>query len=270
MIETEGEKKADCLCSHNQVAIGFSGVFGWLDKTPRLGESELEDSRTLPELDAIEWRNRKVYQCFDSDIIEKLQVREALFQRGLDLHDKGAYPYLLLLPNEISGSKNGPDDFIVRHGIEAFRVLKKAAQQSILWKGRGEEKQPTLNLFEPNSYYKAVMAWSVLKEVWAFRPSIGWYEWHGTHWKLQTQEEFEETLTRFMDAQNWTERGNGLITSVVRELRSRLLVRDEAWSPVNKLAFHNGTLLIASEQFIPSHNPLDRITKVRPYTPYSR
>jgi hypothetical protein len=85
LTEVEGEKKADCLCSYGEVTIGFSGVFGWLDRTPRPGEGKLEDSRTLPELDAIEWRNREVYQCFDSDITEKLAVKEALFQRALDL-----------------------------------------------------------------------------------------------------------------------------------------------------------------------------------------
>ena len=156
LTEVEGEKKGDCLCSYGEATIGFSGVSGWVDKTPRPGENQLEHSRPLPELDVIEWHNRKVYQCYDSDIIEKLPVRDALFERAQDLHHKGAHPYLILLPNEINGAKNGPDDFVVRHGIEAYRVLKKAAQPSILWKGVGQKRVATLNLGEPSTYYKSL------------------------------------------------------------------------------------------------------------------
>lgn len=264
----EGEKKGDCGCANGLATIAFSGVDGWVDSCPRVGEANLEQSRVLPELSAIEWKNRKVYQCFDSDIVDKIPVQLALARRAYELTRLGAYPYLVLLPNEIDGAKNGLDDFVVRHGIEALRVLGKKAQRTefrVEEDKRSNKKTVFLKLDEPESHYKALMAWAVLKEAWAYRPGIGWYEWQKTHWKLKTVEEFEQILTCFMDAQGWKNRGSGLISSVVRELRSRLLVREEAWSPDNKLAFFNGTLQVDTEQFLPKHDPFDRITKLRPY-----
>lgn len=264
----EGEKKGDCGCANGLATIAFSGVDGWVDSCPRVGEANLEQSRVLPELSAIEWKNRKVYQCFDSDIVDKIPVQLALARRAYELTKLGAYPYLVLLPNEIDGSKNGLDDFVVRHGIEALRVLGKKAQRTefrVEEDKRNNKKTVFLKLDEPESHYKALMAWAVLKEAWAYRPGIGWYEWQKTHWKLKTVDEFEQILTCFMDAQGWKNRGSGLISSVVRELRSRLLVREEAWSPDNKLAFLNGTLQVDTEEFQPKHDPFDRITKLRPY-----
>jgi P4 family phage/plasmid primase-like protien len=266
--ELEGEKKGDCGCANGLAAIAFSGVDGWVDSCSRVGEAKLEQSRVLPELSVIEWKNRKVYQCFDSDIVDKIPVQLALQGRAYELTNLGAYPYLVLLPNEIDGSKNGLDDFVVRHGIEALRVLARKAQRTVFKvedDKQSKKKRVFLKLEEPDSHYKALMAWAVLKKAWAFRPGIGWYEWQKTHWKLKTIEEFEQILTCFMDAQGWKNRGSGLISSVVRELRSRLLVREESWSPDNKLAFLNGTLQVDTEEFQSRHDPFDRITKVRPY-----
>ncbi|MBE9226264.1 DUF3854 domain-containing protein [Phormidium sp. LEGE 05292] len=267
--ETEGEKKGDCSCANGLATIAFSGVDGWVDRCPREGEGELKSSRVLPELSEINWQNRRVNQCFDSDIVEKIPVQLALAKRAYYLSEQGAVPYFVLLPNEIDGSKNGLDDFIVRHGIDALRVLGKEAKPTPfvlkIKDEETEEKEVFLRLTEPDSHYQAILAWSVLKENWAFRPNIGWYEWRKTHWELRSPEEFEEVLTRFMDAQNWKKRGSSLISSVVRELRSRLLVRDESWSPFGKIAFTNGTLDTVSGQFTPSHDPYDRLIKVRPY-----
>lgn len=274
--ETEGEKKGDCGCAHGLAVIAFAGVDAWLDRCDRKTGQELLTSRTLPELAAITWKNRRVNQCFDSDIIDKHAVQTALAKRAMTLLKAGAIPYLVLLPNEVDGSKNGIDDFIVRHGVEALKTLAGHTGQPTPVKTRqieeeGEDGQKTtkilyyLDLKEPDSHQKALMAWSVLKESWAFRVGIGWYEWQQTHWKLRTSEEFEGELTRFMDAQQWKNRSSSLITSIVRELKSRLLVRDEYWNPAGKLVFKNGTLDVLSGKFTAGHDPYDRITRLRPY-----
>lgn len=157
----------------------------------------------MPELSAIDWRNRKVSQCFDSDIMDNISVQSALARRAYELTRIDAYPYLVLLPNEIDCSKDGLDDFNVRHGIEALKILAKEAQGApfkVKEDKESKKKKVFLKLEEPESHYKALMTWAVLKETWAYRPGIGWYEWQETHWKLKTIEEFEEILTRFMDA----------------------------------------------------------------------
>ncbi|BBC24591.1 phage/plasmid primase, P4 family [Pseudanabaena sp. ABRG5-3] len=269
--ETEGEKKGDCGCANGLAVIDFGGVDGWVDSCDRNGDKKLQTSRQLPELDVVDYRNRKVYQCFDSDIIEKSLVQVALAKRAYTLTQQGASPYLVLLPNEIDGSKNGLDDFVVRHGIDALKLLAKEAcltpykvkkQQD---SEAGEKTTHSLTLSEPEPHVQAVMAFTVLKDAWAYRPLIGWYEWQGTHWKLSTLEEFEEALMRFMDAQNWKKRNSGIITSVVRQLKSRLMVKDNLWSPFGKISFINGTFDAVSDTFKPSHNPVDRITQLRPY-----
>lgn len=268
--ETEGEKKGDCGCAYGLTVIAFSGVDGWLDRCDRTTGVELSDSRVLPELDCIIWQNRRVNQCFDSDIVEKIPVQQALARRAKCLQELGAIPYLIPLPNEMDGSKNGMDDFIIRHGVEALKVIEREAEPTpIKIKTVGtagtQAEQILLDLREPESHGKAILAWSVLKERWAFRPKIGWYEWRGTHWKLSSEEELEVALTQFMDAQNWKKRSSGIMTSVVRELRSRLTVPAESWQPFNKIAFTNGTLDTTSGQFESGHQPTDRITQARPF-----
>jgi P4 family phage/plasmid primase-like protien len=266
--ETEGEKKGDCGCANGLAVIAFGGVDGWVDSCDRNGTEELKESRVLPELREINWQYRRVNQCFDSDIIEKIPVQIALAKRAHSLSGYGARPYLVLLPNEIDGSKNGLDDFVVRHGIDALKLLAKESSQTPYEAERKEgsdEIKFSLSLNEPDTHIKAIMAYTVLKEKWAFRPAIGWYEWQGTHWKSFTKEEFEAILSVFMDAQNWQKRSSGVITSVVRELQSRLMVRDHLWSPFGKIAFSNGTFDTTIGQFKDSHSPYDRITQLRPY-----
>ncbi|MBD2124755.1 phage/plasmid primase, P4 family [Trichocoleus sp. FACHB-262] len=282
--ETEGEKKADALCSHGIAAIGYSGVWGWLDKEPRLVEQvqepaqlledpfdptdlqhlyKLEESRPLPELQDLVWPNRRVNQAFDSDWRFNNAVKAALFHRARDLYRRGARPHLVDLPNEVDGAKNGVDDFIVRHGPEAYRVLRANARPSLVPKGKGQSRRLCLNIGEPTSHIKALMAWSVLKERWAYRPALGWYEWQGNRWQPQCKNCFEAELMQFMDAQGWQDYSNGQLNSLVRELTSRLIVK--VWCPETKLAFSNGTLDLVSGEFTDKHEPLDRLTSVLPY-----
>lgn len=271
--ETEGEKKGDCGCANGLAVIAFGGVDGWVDRCDRETGKALEKSRVLPELESINWKDRKVLQCFDSDVIEKLPVQLALAKRARELKQSGALPYLVLLPNELDGSKNGLDDFVVRHGSKALNELSRIAQPTSLKvsrSGRGDresegEEKVTLDLKEPDEYCKAVMAWSVLKELWVYRAGVGWYEWQKICWKLKTQEEFETSLNQFMDAQNWRKRTSSIMTSIIRLLRSRLLIENDGWNLPEKLAFRNGTLDVSSGRFTENHNPDDHLTQYRPY-----
>ncbi|HEY9846247.1 MAG TPA: phage/plasmid primase, P4 family, partial [Candidatus Caenarcaniphilales bacterium] len=280
---TEGEKKADSACAHGIPTIGLSGVYGWLDKLPRPGEIQLppaqlvedpydtiaanhnlqlEDSRPLPELSVIALEHRRCNLVFDSDIIHKLPVKQAQFTLALWLQSQKARPYIVLLPNELDGSKNGVDDFIVRHGIRAYKKLRDIAQPALMVSKKGIR----LNLpKDPIPRNKAVMVWAVLKEHWAYRPGTGWYHWEQQRWKLRTVEEFEADLLRFMDAQGWEDRGMNVMNTVVRQARSQLLVPNECWNPENKLAFSNGTLDLETEQFSNDHRPSNYLTSVLPY-----
>ena len=137
---TEGEKKADSLTHYDFPCIALSGVNSWKDK--RSGES-----KPLPELEALNWKNRQVYLVFDSDIVSKIQVLQALQSFCEFLKGKEAKIFIILLPTELYGEKNGADDFNVEESgdkdeelfsdkswDEKFPILK-------FW-GSDEEKKP--------------------------------------------------------------------------------------------------------------------------------
>jgi len=283
-IETEGEKKADSTCAEGMATVGFAGVWGWLDRTPRISETEevpaqiyelaydaeeanelleqeLKRSRALPELDWLPTgTGAPVHLGFDSDITGRPQVQAALYARALYLKEQGNQPMLLLLPNESDGSKNGLDDFLVRHGADALRILRAYAKPAL----RRDKKRWVLNI-EPNTFYKILMAWSVLKEEWAYRPGAEWVYWGGTHWERSEGGAFDAALCKFMDAQGWQDRGTGLKNTMVRELEARLRVSAVEWDSPDKIAFANGTYDFIQQKFTQGHDRSDRITKVLPY-----
>lgn len=268
VLLTEGEKKSDKACADGFPTIGLGGVSSWVDR--RSGKPKGEP---IPELDEIEWAGRKTFICFDSDIVEKPGVSGEVFKLSCHLADQCATPYVVLLPNEIDGSKNGLDDFLVRHGREAFEMLLKAAQEAVEYQKTdsdektGESKnvyKRTYQLEPKQTHLKAVAAWSVLKESWAFRPAVGWYEWDKTHWVYRSEQEFEEVLTQFMDAQNWIIRDSGKVTSILREVRSRLVVRDERWQQPGLMGFSNGVMDLNTGVF-QSHSPSHYLTAIRPF-----
>lgn len=285
---TEGEKKAALLGSLGYAAIGLTGVHGWKDKNIRVDEIEeipaqlledyedrdkalnqLEDSRPLPELDLIGdvniWKHRKVYISFDSDVIHKWQVKNALLQLAEWLKSKGAEPLLVLLPTEIDGSKNGVDDFIVRHGKEAYQTLLKVAEPALV---PGKDKQKLKLPADPALPIKSILAWSVLKEHWRYRPGIGWHHWTGTHWQLKddgTGTFLDRSIIEFLRANKWQRQEGGALSDLKRILKSDLIVED--WNPNNKIAFQNGVLDFDNEQFTPKLSREDFITVLLPY-PY--
>ena len=74
---------------------------------------------------------RKCFICFDSDITEKHHVRHAELRLAVELINRGAIPISLRLPNEADRSKNGLDDFLIRYGKEKFEELLTKAEEGI-------------------------------------------------------------------------------------------------------------------------------------------
>jgi len=131
IIITEGEKKAACAVKHGFAAIGLPGVRMFKDS----------ENEFLPELEGISFEYRKVYIVFDSDIITKHHVRHAELRLAVELINRGAAEVLAArLPNEPDGAKNGLDDYIVRHGKEAFEERLEEARP---WLDVQVEEAPT-------------------------------------------------------------------------------------------------------------------------------
>lgn len=104
---TEGEKKAASACKAGYPCIGLAGVYCFRSK----------QNGFLPDWDKFELDGREVFIIFDSDIIDKPQVRWAEYALSLELTARGAHVSrirLLALPNN---DKCGLDDFLVANGL---------------------------------------------------------------------------------------------------------------------------------------------------------
>lgn len=265
LIITEGEKKTDALNCHGFPAIGISGVDCWQDR--RSGHRE-----HLPELDQIRWKNREVLICFDSDVTTKESVRDALMGLCHWLISQEARPKIILLPTEIDGSKNGADDFLMRHGAEAFSAMVRIARPCGDWSTKAYCKQFTWEPEPRPTHHKALMAWSVFKETHAYRPGFGYYAWKGTHWEplsVRGSESINPAMHCWLDGMGFDQRSSSVMGSVRLELEARLHVEADQWDGGGLMAFTNGTLNTATNEFTLGHRRDDHLTFCLPF-PFDR
>lgn len=256
ILITEGEIKALNPCKHGIATIALSGVHNFVVR------NEDDQSELLPELDQINWRGRSVGVCFDSDIISNLAVQHAALKLCNELAQRKANPYIVVLPCELDGDKNGIDDFIQRHGVKAFKeivhwykVLQSTGDpRTKILQWDKDTQEYSLNKFEPIVSIKGIMAWSILKENWKFRPGFGWCQWTGKNWAIPNDgKNGENTLLQqvkeFCCQQNWLNNNNHKI--IFDEVSVRLFDSDTQWNPSNILGFNNGYLNTDTNEFLP-------------------
>lgn len=117
IVLTEGEKKALRGCIAGIPTIGLGGVFNFM-----------RQGRFLPELDAVNWQNRPVYVCFDSDAASNPMIQAAEGRLATELGlQRNANLLLARIPESPSGDKVGLDDYIVEHGEDAFFDLLESS-----------------------------------------------------------------------------------------------------------------------------------------------
>lgn len=110
-VITEGIKKGDAITSkarkegHDVVAVAISGVWNWLG-----GDGP------IPDLRGLLLEGRKVYVCFDSDMLRNPNVMEAAMRLAAYLQSQGAEVWIVYLKDAPDGSKVGADDFFVGGG----------------------------------------------------------------------------------------------------------------------------------------------------------
>ncbi len=114
VIVTEGEAKAAKACKEGFPTIGLGGVSSF-----RSIKNGILLSRTLKDFN---WRGRRVYIVFDSDIIVNPNVVNAANSLALTLVDHGGMPYICFIP-QLENGKSGLDDFLVINGPEMFEQL---------------------------------------------------------------------------------------------------------------------------------------------------
>lgn len=120
LIITEGELKAAKACQEGFPTIGLGGVHSW--------RSIKRGITWLPHLDQpwVQWAQRKVVICFDSDYQTNPQVCLAIYDLAEQLEARGAYVHLLSLPSlpDVKG-KVGLDDFLTFAGATANDQLEE-------------------------------------------------------------------------------------------------------------------------------------------------
>ncbi|MCC7169648.1 MAG: DUF3854 domain-containing protein [Planctomycetes bacterium] len=102
---TEGVRKADAGVSIGACTIALLGVWNWR------GSNEFGGKTTLPEWDQIALKDRMVYIVFDSDLLTKSTVQQAMWRLRSFLDSKRANVRVVRLPTGDGGAKVGLDDY---------------------------------------------------------------------------------------------------------------------------------------------------------------
>lgn len=125
LIITEGEKKADKACQMGLPCIAVGGVWSW--RSIKHGMS------AIPDFKVIEWKGRKVWLCFDTDIVAKPLVIGALNALAHELTSRGAVVMLKHLPKTPGLGKL--DDYLCKRSVKAFiqLPLTEYAESERLW-----------------------------------------------------------------------------------------------------------------------------------------
>lgn len=117
IIITEGEFKSAAVCKAGIPCVGLGGVWNF--------KSKADGVLMVEQLEAIDWRRRRVYVVYDSDatanpnIIASInEIAEQLFQRGADVW----YAQLEAIEE---GGKTGLDDFLEHHGAAGPEMLRE-------------------------------------------------------------------------------------------------------------------------------------------------
>ena len=101
---TEGAKKVDSLRSKGVCALGLTGVWNWSGKQAR------------KDLQSLDWTDREVLICFDSDAGTNPAVKKAETKLAAYLRELGADPRIVRLEPTPEGEKQGVDDYFANGG----------------------------------------------------------------------------------------------------------------------------------------------------------
>ncbi|HUY08377.1 MAG TPA: DUF3854 domain-containing protein [Candidatus Dormibacteraeota bacterium] len=106
LFSTEGIKKVDAATTNDLCTIGLLGVSGWRGRNQNGGVTALADWAH------VHLKARRVYVVFDSDVMTKMAVYDALLKFRTWLESKGAEVLVVYLPSGSGGAKVGLDDYL--------------------------------------------------------------------------------------------------------------------------------------------------------------
>ncbi|HKP53210.1 MAG TPA: DUF3854 domain-containing protein [Chloroflexia bacterium] len=111
LLITEGVKKADAAITQGLVCVALIGTWNWRGTNEYGGKTALPDWEYIA-VKATNDRSREVYICYDSDVMLKRQVHQALARLSQFVESRGAKVNFIYLPHGLNGQKVGLDDFL--------------------------------------------------------------------------------------------------------------------------------------------------------------
>jgi hypothetical protein len=240
VVIVEGEKKADILNQEGITAIGIGGVYSW--KTKVSDTSEKLESAPCKDFSTINWKNRKVILCPDSDVLDsnKPQIAAAMKELAEHLITLGANPSLIVLPYDIEGIRLGADDFINRFGVTAFNTFIKYSQPALIRASKSPKAGMKLNLQPPHDERKAHIVSYVLSENYAYRHGIGWYAFNETNWEYVPKTQILKIFLTVYGNQGWFLDTCSSISYAEKILPALCVLPENKWNSHNILIFSNG------------------------------
>lgn len=106
LVVTEGVRKSDSAVTAGLCCIALLGVWSWR------GRNQHDGKTALPDWEAIALDGRQVFVCYDSDVMCKREVHQALARLGAFLRQRGADVAYIYLPPGPGGAKVGLDDYL--------------------------------------------------------------------------------------------------------------------------------------------------------------
>jgi len=103
---TEGVRKGDAAVSRGLCCVALLGVWNWRGSNERGGKT------ALPDWEYVALNGRRVFIVFDSDVMLKAPVHQALARLKSFLEQRGADVALIYLPAGDGGAKVGLDDYL--------------------------------------------------------------------------------------------------------------------------------------------------------------
>jgi len=106
LFVTEGIRKDDAAASIDLCCVALLGVWNFR------GSNEFGGTTALADWESIALNDRLVYIVFDSDVMTKISVYQALARLQAFLESRHAHVQLIYLPSGPDGAKVGLDDFL--------------------------------------------------------------------------------------------------------------------------------------------------------------
>jgi hypothetical protein len=147
---TEGIRKGDAAVSKGLCCVALLGVWNWR------GRHDGDGLAALADWEWIALNEREVYVCFDSDVMEKPPVAQALKRLRGFLERRGAKVKVIYLPPTHGGAKQGLDDFFAA-GNSVQSLLSHATSELRNCDG-GEEEAAEYEATERGMVWNKPMA----------------------------------------------------------------------------------------------------------------